>query len=99
MMILIMPVDCADYDDAKIVSLTKKENWIVVEMDAGFVKKYNFYKKREDIDDFIDYLIVKSAQEDIEEFLDEGIEVLVAPLQEYIEDVIEAYKFRELHEL
>ncbi len=98
-MILIMPTDCKDYKYAKIVSLTKRENWIVVEMDAGFVKKYDFYEKREDIDDFIDYLIVKSDHEDIEEFLDEGIEVLVAPLQDYVEDVIEAYKFRELHEL
>ncbi len=98
-MILIIPTDCKDYKYAKIVSLAKKENWIVVEMDAGFVKKYNFYEKREDIDDFIDYLIVKNDHEDIEEFLDEGIEVLVAPLQDYIEDVIEAYKFRELHEL
>lgn len=98
-MILLMPVDIEDYENAKIVSLCEAKKWIVVEMDAGHVKRHLFCADKNSVDDFIDYVIVKSADEDLEEFLDEGIDVLVAPLQKYVEDVIEAYKFKELHEI
>ena len=98
-MILLIPADEKNFEDAKIVSFDEKVTWIVVEMDQGYVKKQAFYDNRDDIDEFIDYVVVKSKDEDIEEFLDEGIDVLVAPLQIYAEDVIEAYRFRELHEL
>ena len=98
-MILLIPVDEKSYEDAKIVPLVDKECWMAVEMNQGYVKKYLFCDNRDDMKEFIDYVIIKSKDEDIEEFLDEGIEILVAPLQIYVENVVEAYKFRELHEL
>ncbi len=98
-MILLIPVDEKNLEEAKIVTFNKRAVWMVVEMEQGFVKKQIFVDSKEDVDDYIDYVIVKSKDENIEEFLDEGIEVLIAPLQRYVEDVIEAYKFRELHEL
>ena len=98
-MFLLIPVDEKDFEDAKIVSFEKRVAWLLVEMEQGFVKKHNFYEDKEEIEEFIDYVVIKDVKEGVQEFLDEGIDVLVAPLQVYAEDVIEAYKFRELHEL
>ncbi len=98
-MVLLIPVDKRDIEDAKIVTFDKRVVWMVVEMSQGFVENHTFVDSKEDITELIDYVVVKNSDEDVEEFLDEGVEVLVAPSQIYAEDVIEAYKFRELHEL
>ncbi|MFK5881329.1 MAG: hypothetical protein QM482_03860 [Sulfurospirillum sp.] len=98
-MILLIPADSKKYENAKIVSFDDRTCWIVLEMDKGYIKKCSFFDDRKQIEDLVDYVIVKSSDEDIEEFLDEGIEVLVAPLQIYAQDVVEAYRFRELHEI
>ncbi len=98
-MILLIPIDEKSYEDAKIVSLEDMKCWIVVEMDAGFIKKYSFFDNKNSIDDFIDFVIVRSVDEDVEEFLNEGIDVLVAPSQIHVDDIVEAYKFKELHEI
>ncbi len=98
-MILLIPVDKKDYKEAKIAKLYEKNIWITIEMENGFVKNYSFFDNKESITDFIDYVIVKEKDENIEEFLDRGIDVLFAPLQDCIEDIVEAYKFKELHEI
>jgi len=97
-MILQIPVDSNDYEEAKITSFSQRKYWLTVELEDGYTKCHNFYDDTSDIDDIVDFVIVKSKEEDIEEFLDEGIEVLIAPLQRYAQDVVEAYIFRELHE-
>ncbi len=98
-MLLLIPVDKKDYEKANIVRIDAKNIWITVKMDNGYIEKYSFFDNKDDIEEFVDYLIVKDNKEDIEEFLDDGIDVLVAPLQNDIEEIIEAYKFKELHEI
>ncbi len=98
-MLLLIPVDKKDYEKANIARIDEKNIWITVKMDNGYIEKYSFFDNKDDIEEFVDYLIVKDNKDDIEEFLDDGIDVLVAPLQNDIEEIIEAYKFKELHEI
>jgi hypothetical protein len=44
-------------------------------------------------------VIVKNHDEYVWPFMEEGIAVLIAPMQIYIEDVMEAFLFKELHDL
>jgi hypothetical protein len=90
-----MPTD----SDKNLCKIDSIENWLVVLLDGGETKEIKTYKKKDDINEFIDYVILSSKNEDINEFLEEGISVLLAPFQKSIEDVIEAYMFRELHEV
>ena len=56
-MLLLIPVDKKDYKKANIARIS-------IKMDNGYIEKYSFFDKRDDI----------------EEFLDDGATVLIAPL-------------------
>jgi len=98
-MLLLIPVDKKDYENANITRINEANIWVTIKMDNGYIEKYSFFDNKDDIEELVDYLIIKDNDDDIEEFLDDGIDVLMAPLQNDIEEIIEAYKFKELHEI
>ena len=98
-MLLLIPVDKKDYKKANITRINEKNIWISIKMDNGYIEKYSFFDNKDDIKEFIDYLIIKDKRDDVEEFLDDGTDILIAPLQNDIEEIVEAYKFKELNEI
>ncbi len=70
--------------------------WSFVSLDNGRVADLKIYKNYKEIDKPIDYIIIKDQNEDVEEFLDEGIDILVASFQKEVDDIVEAFIFREL---
>lgn len=66
---------------------------------GGNTQSIEFFNSKEEISEPIDIVIVNSQSEYVSELLLEGMMVLVAPFQQSIEDVIEAFMFRELHEI
>ncbi len=96
---ILIPVDETDYDEAQITLLDDVQHWILINHELGKVVDYKFYKTREEITDWIDVVVVKNNKEHVWPFMEENIAVLVAPLQRYVEDVIEAYLFKELHDM
>ena len=74
-------------------------SWAVATLDEGQTKNLQFFKTREEITEFTEYIVVISKEEFISDFFLEGIGILIAPMQRTIEEIIEAYMFRELHEL
>ncbi len=91
---IALPLDEFDLGGS-IASLKDVKAWALV--DIGIDQK--LYKKFEDIDDFIDFVVVDSKDEEVERFLDEGIDILIAPFQKSIDDIVEAFMFKELYEL
>ena len=98
-MMILIPVDDTDYEEAQITSLDDVKHWILINHDKGKVVEYNFYDTKEEIKEWIDVVIVKSDKEYVWPFMEENIAVLVAPMQKYVEDIVEAYLFKELHDL
>jgi predicted Fe-Mo cluster-binding NifX family protein len=96
---LIIPVDCNDLEEAQLVSVADAKYWAFLTMDGGKPTNEQFFEKREDIQEWIDVVIVNSEGEHIMPFMEENIAVLVAPMQRYIEDIVEAFIFKELHDL
>jgi predicted Fe-Mo cluster-binding NifX family protein len=96
---ILIPVDNNDIDEAKITLLDNTKYWLLIEFFEGRVTKSDFYENRKEISDWIDVVIVKNDKEYIWQFMEDGIAVLVAPTQVYVEDVIEAYLFKELYDL
>jgi hypothetical protein len=96
---ILIPVDCTDEDEAQLVSLDNMKSWILLEFEDGRVIKSSFFDTKDEIKDWIDVMIVISNKEYVWPYMEEGIAILVAPLQRYIEDIMEAYIFKELHEL
>jgi hypothetical protein len=96
---LLIPVDDSDIEEAQIVSLDNVNYWLLLELTEGKVVKSEFYQSRDEISDWVDILIVNSQKEYVWPFMEEGIAILVAPLQKSMDDIVEAYLFKELHEI
>jgi len=96
---LLIPVDDSDIEEAKIVSLDNVNYWLLLELTEGKVVKSEFYQSRDEISDWVDVLIVNGQKEYVWPFMEEGIAILVAPLQRTINDIVEAYLFKELHDI
>lgn len=96
---ILLPLDCKDEEEAKLVSLNDAKAWGFIEFDEGKLQKLEFFDNKDDINDFIDCVVVTSDKEYIWPFMEENIAVLVAPTQRYIEDIVEALLFKELHDI
>lgn len=96
---LIIPVDTNDLEEAQLVGLNDVKYWLFFSMEEGRSKNEKFFEKREDIEDWIDAVIVNSPDEYVWPFMEDNIAVLVAPMQRYFEDIVEAFIFKELHDL
>lgn len=96
---ILIPVDDSDIEEAQITSLDDVKYWLLIEFNEGKTVKSDFYQTRDEISDWVDVVIVKNNKEYVWPFMEEGIAVLVAPMQRYVEDIVEAYLFKELHEI
>jgi len=92
---ILIPIN----DEKKLCSMEENSSWAVASLDEGKIKNLQFFKTREEISEFTDYVVVISKEEFVSDFFIEGIGILIAPMQRTIEDIVEAYMFRELHEV
>lgn len=99
-MFISIPVDNENLQEAKIAKMAEAKGWAVIDFDEGVVKSMQFSDSyRPDFADWIDFIVVENRYENIIDFLNEGIMVLARREgQDRIEDIIEAFKFKELDE-
>lgn len=98
-MLLLLPMDGDDTQESELTSILSASFWATVEIEEGRVVEINFYKDRSEIETPCDAVIVTGNYEPVMEFLDQQMMVLVAHFQKTIDDIVEAYLFRELHDL
>lgn len=96
---ILIPVDGCEIDEAKITLLDDVKYWLLLDFEDGKVQKSDFFQSREEINDWVDVVIVKNDKEYVWPFMEENIAVLVAPMQRYVDDIVEAFLFKELHDL
>ncbi len=98
-MLLLLPMDGDDTQESELTGILSAAHWATVEIEEGRVVEINFYTDRSDIEGWLDAVIVTNNYEPVMEFIDNQMMVLVAPHQRTIDDIVEAYLFRELHDL
>ena len=97
-MTVLIPVNNKSWHECTIASIEENKSWALVRLDEGKICDVEFYDRREDILEWIDNLIVINEQEFAWPFLDEGVEVLIAHTQKSIDEIIEGYLFKDLHD-
>ncbi len=93
---------CVDSNDAKSAKITKVADakfWALVEFDEGVVKSVEFYNSREEFTDWVDFIILKDKYESYIDYMNEGMMVLCVRQEESIDEIMEAFKFKELDEV
>jgi len=96
---ILIPVDDSDLDEANISLIDDLKYWLLLEFVDGKVIKTEFYQNRDEMSDWTDIVIVKNDKEYVWPFMEEGMMVLLAPHQNSIDEIVEAYKFKELYDL
>ena len=99
-MYILIPVDGTNEKESKITTVMGLKQWALVDFDAGSSKSINFYEDRTQTGvDWIDFVILENKFENYMEFMEGGMMVLVRRQEETIEEIIEAFKFKELDEI
>lgn len=98
-MLLLLPMDGDDTQESELTGILSATHWATVEVEEGRVVEINFYTDRSEIDGWLDAVIVTGNYEPVMEFMEHQMMVLVAHTQRTIDDIVEAYLFRELHDL
>lgn len=96
---LIIPVDCNRRHEALITTLDTSKDWAFIELEEGQIVSCNFFKDRNDIEQWVETVVVINESEYVWQFQEEGIAVLVAPVQRSLDEIVEAFLFKELHDL
>jgi predicted Fe-Mo cluster-binding NifX family protein len=99
-MLIWIPVEEEKGIDSQIVSQADAKRWALVDFDAGEIQSIRFYANREESEEaWVDFIILANKFENYLEYMNEGMMVLVVREEETIEDIIEAFKFKELDEI
>ena len=99
-MLILIPVDGTDPKHAKVTTLPNRKKWALVDFDEGVIQAVDFYDDRTGTGaEWIDFVILANAFENYMEFMEEGMMVLCVRDEETIEEIIEAFKFKELDEV
>lgn len=98
-MLIWIPVDSKEASLATIAKVFDAKAWALVDFDGGKVKETVFYDAREDFTDWVDFVIIKDKYESYMDFMNEGMMVLCTRSEETLDEVIEAFVFKELDEV
>ncbi len=98
-MLILLPMNGDDTQESELVPIMEASFWATVEIEEGRVVEINFYPDRAGIEAWPDAVVVASDYEPVMEFIENQTMVLVAHHQRTIDDIVEAYLFRELHDL
>ena len=97
-MTVLIPVDSTNRDECIIASIEENKSWAFVKLEEGKISEIEFVNRREEILEWIDAVVVINDQEYVWPFMDEGIIALVAPTQKSIDEIIEGFLFKDLHD-
>jgi predicted Fe-Mo cluster-binding NifX family protein len=97
-MTILIPVNSKNRDECLISSIEENKAWAFVSLEEGRVLSVEFFDRREDINSWIDAVVVINELEYVWPFMDEGIIALIAPTQKSIDEIVEAFLFKDLHD-
>jgi hypothetical protein len=98
-MIILMPLAAKVEESGVLVNLDKVAIWGFFDLADGKVQSIEYLEDRNDYKAMIDVVVVADKNDYIWPFMEESIPVLEAPVQREIDDVIEAFLFKELYEV
>jgi hypothetical protein len=92
-------MDSEDVQEAKLTKINDAKIWAQLVIEEGAVVEVLHAKEWTDFEAFSEYVVVYDDSEYVWPFIEYNMLVLVAHTQRYIDDIVEAYLFKELHEL
>ena len=98
-MYILIPMDDNDLEEARITTINEATVWVQLLVEEGRVVETNINQDKDTFENQSQILVVKNDNEYVWPFIELGMMVLVANIQRSVDDIVEAYLFRELNEL
>lgn len=98
-MYVLIPMDSDDVEEASLVKINDVKVWAQLLIEEGKVIEINHNIDKDAFENFSQAAIVIDDNEYVWPFMEQNMMVLVAHTQRSIEDIVEAYLFKELHDL
>jgi len=98
-MYILVPMDSEDVQEASITKLEDVKVWAQLLIEAGELVEVNHNADKDGFEKFSEAAIVVNDNEYVWPFMEKSMMVLVAHTQKSIDDIVEAYLFKELHDL
>lgn len=95
---IIIPMDSEDVEEAKLVRALEATTWIQLLIEEGKVVETKHSKTYDGFEDFSEAVVLMDAAENPMPFMELSMMPLMAPMQRYVDDIVEAYLFRELQD-
>lgn len=92
-------MDDNDLEEARITTINDATVWVQLLVEEGRVVETNTNQDKDAFENQSQILVVKNDNEYVWPFIELGMMVLVAHIQRSVDDIVEAYLFRELNEL
>ena len=96
---ILLALDSDDVQEAQLCKLNDVKKWGLIVLEEGEVTELLFADNREDFELPLEAVVVFDDHEYVWPFIEEQMLVLVAHTQRSIDDIVEAFLFKELHEL
>ena len=98
-MYILLPMDSDNLEESKLVKLEDVKTWVQLYINEGRVVSIATSDTKEGFENFSECVVVINDAEYVWPFMELSMMVLVAHTQRYIDDIVEAYIFKELHDL
>ncbi len=97
-MYILLPMDSKG-DEASLVKLDDVNQWTQICVEDGQIKEINYGDEKNAFTNPSECVVVVSDNEYVWPFMELNMMVLVAHTQRDLDDILEAYLFKELHDL
>ena len=98
-MLVLIPMTSTDVHEAVITTVMGAEVWAQLRIEEGELVEVLHNEKYDGFAEWSEAVVVSSDGESVMDFINMSMIVLVAHTQKTIDDIVEAYLFRELHDL
>ncbi|DAB29741.1 MAG TPA: hypothetical protein CFH84_07995 [Sulfurimonas sp. UBA12504] len=98
-MYLLLPMDSEEVQEARLTKVCDAKVWAQVLVEEGQVVEIFHSETYDGFENFSEAVIFTSDAENPMPFMEMNMMPLVAHTQRDIDDVVEAYLFRELHDM
>jgi hypothetical protein len=98
-MYILLPMDSSDVQEASLTKVLDAKIWAQVLIEEGEVVEIIHNENFDGFEVWSEAVVVVDDHESVMQFIEMSMMVLVAHTQRSVDDIVEAYLFRELHDL
>ena len=97
-MYVLIPMDTDEVQEAKLTRALEVKVWAQLLIEEGEVVEILHAETFDGFENFSEAVVLMDETENPMPFMELSMMPLIAPMQRTIDDIVEAYLFRELHD-